>query len=133
MSCGLALTVPLCGKTLVPLSALGRQRIVVLPRGYFRHARLLIWKSLKRSISLFHLVIQSAGRLFDALGVSATQVPSAVDRFWRNARTLATHNPLIYKTRIASDFAANGTPAPDQWTIGVAASTLNRATAGDLA
>lgn len=74
---------------------------------------------------VFELIIQSSGRLFDALGASATLVPNGLDRFWRNARTLATHNPKIYKTRIAGDFAVNGTPAPDQWAVGVAASVLN--------
>ncbi|THT99622.1 monooxygenase [Lampropedia puyangensis] len=68
---------------------------------------------------VFELIIDAAGRLFDALGASSTLTPLALDRFWRNVRTLATHNPKIYKNRIAGDFAVNGTPAPDQWKIGV--------------
>lgn len=68
---------------------------------------------------VFELIIDAAGRLFDALGASSTLTPLGLDRFWRNVRTLATHNPKIYKNRIAGDFAVNGTPAPDQWKIGV--------------
>jgi len=66
------------------------------------------------------LIIDASGRLFDALGASATLRPQGLDRFWRNARTLASHNPRIYKDRIVGDFAVNGTPPPPQWKIGVA-------------
>lgn len=76
---------------------------------------------------VFELVLDAATRLFDALGASSTLVPQGLDRFWRNVRTLATHNPRIYKTRIAGDFAVNGTPAPDQWAIGVAAPAVAQA------
>lgn len=76
---------------------------------------------------VFGLVLDAATRLFDALGASSTLVPLGLDRFWRNLRTLATHNPRIYKTRIAGDFAVNGTAAPDQWTIGVAPAVLKAA------
>ena len=68
---------------------------------------------------VFRLVLDASTELFDALGASSTLAPLALDRFWRNVRTLATHNPSIYKTRIAGDFAVNGTSAPDQWAIGV--------------
>ncbi|MBD1550645.1 acyl-CoA dehydrogenase family protein [Pseudomonas typographi] len=64
------------------------------------------------------LIIDAAGRLFDALGASATLRPQALDRFWRNARTLASHNPRVYKARIVGDFAVNGTAPPEQWKIG---------------
>lgn len=69
---------------------------------------------------VIELILQSSSHLFDALGASSTLAPKGLDRFWRNVRTLATHNPRIYKNRIAGDFAVNGTPAPDQWKIGVA-------------
>ena len=66
------------------------------------------------------LILDASGRLFDALGASATLKPQGLDRFWRNARTLASHNPRIYKDRIVGDFAVNGTVPPPQWKIGVA-------------
>ena len=32
-----------------------------------------------------------------------------LDRHWRNARTLASHNPVIYRDRIVGDYVLNGT------------------------
>lgn len=66
------------------------------------------------------LLLNASTTLFDALGASATLKPLALDRFWRNARTLSSHNPRIYKDRIVGDFAVNGTLPPEQWRIGVA-------------
>lgn len=66
------------------------------------------------------LLLNATTILFDALGASATLKPLALDRFWRNVRTLASHNPRIYKDRIVGDFAVNGTLPPPQWRIGVA-------------
>ncbi|SHF53549.1 Acyl-CoA dehydrogenase [Lampropedia hyalina DSM 16112] len=84
------------------------------------HAREIADLEIAQSQTLvFELILQASTHLFDALGASSTLVPHALDRFWRNVRTLATHNPRIYKDRIAGDFAVNGTPAPDQWKIGV--------------
>lgn len=64
------------------------------------------------------LVLEATEKLFDALGASATQRSAALDRHWRNARTLASHNPLIYKQRIVGDFAVNGTAPPTFWMVG---------------
>ena len=64
------------------------------------------------------LILDASTIVFDALGASATQRSAALDRHWRNARTLSSHNPRIYKDRIIGDFAVNGTPPPYQWRIG---------------
>lgn len=66
------------------------------------------------------LLLNAATILFDALGASATLNPLSLDRFWRNARTLSSHNPRIYKDRIVGDYAVNGTLPPPQWRIGIA-------------
>ncbi|MFF7710401.1 acyl-CoA dehydrogenase family protein [Pseudomonas sp. NPDC007930] len=66
------------------------------------------------------LILNATTTLFDALGASATLRPLGLDRFWRNARTLSSHNPRIYKERIVGDYAVNGTAPPEQWRIGVA-------------
>ncbi len=66
------------------------------------------------------LVLEASTILFDTLGASAVKKPSALDRHWRNARTLSSHNPRIYKDRIVGDYAVNGTPPPYQWRIGQA-------------
>ncbi|MDQ0391369.1 acyl-CoA dehydrogenase family protein [Labrys monachus] len=67
-----------------------------------------------------NLILDAVTLLFDALGASATRRAAAFDRYWRNARTLSSHNPRIYKDRIVGDFAVNGTPPPYQWRIGEA-------------
>ena len=64
------------------------------------------------------LVLEATSTLFDALGASATSVSKSLDRHWRNARTITSHNPRIYKDRIVGDFVVNGAPPPFQWRIG---------------
>ena len=64
------------------------------------------------------LVLQASTNAFDALGASAVKRDAGLDRHWRNARTLASHNPRIYKDRIVGDYAVNGTPPPAQWHVG---------------
>ncbi|KUM29176.1 acyl-CoA dehydrogenase [Arthrobacter sp. EpRS66] len=53
------------------------------------------------------LVIGATSKLFDGLGASSTSVVCNLDRHWRNARTIATHNPAIYKARIVGDYEIN--------------------------
>ncbi|MCB8883395.1 acyl-CoA dehydrogenase family protein [Acidisoma cellulosilytica] len=64
------------------------------------------------------LVLEATETLFDALGASSTIRATALDRHWRNARTLSSHNPLIYKQRIVGDYAVNGTAPPSFWMVG---------------
>lgn len=51
--------------------------------------------------------LYAATHIFDALGASATSEETALDRHWRNARTLASHNPVAYKARILGDYLVN--------------------------
>jgi alkylation response protein AidB-like acyl-CoA dehydrogenase len=64
------------------------------------------------------LVLEATAAVFDALGASATSQAKSLDRYWRNARTITSHNPRIYKDRIVGDHAVNGTRPPFQWRIG---------------
>ncbi|MDL2406888.1 monooxygenase [Rhizobium calliandrae] len=66
------------------------------------------------------LVLEATTILFDALGSSATKQGLDLDRYWRNARTISSHNPRIYRDRIVGDFAVNGTPPPGQYKVGLA-------------
>lgn len=54
----------------------------------------------------------ATARLFDAGGASATQAPYNLDRHWRNARTISTHNPTFLKATALGDYEVNGTPPP---------------------
>lgn len=80
-------------------------------------AELEIWQA---QTVVSQLIIDASASVFDALGASATLRESGLDRYWRNARTLASHNPRIYKDRIVGDFAVNGRIPPGQWRIGEA-------------
>ena len=56
-----------------------------------------------------NLVLDATTILFDALGASAAKRTNGLDRHWRNARTIASHNPRIYRERAVGDFSVNGT------------------------
>lgn len=64
------------------------------------------------------LVTRAATELFNALGASDTRVSKALDRHWRNARTLSSHNPVVYKARDIGDWKVNGTAPTSVWQIG---------------
>jgi alkylation response protein AidB-like acyl-CoA dehydrogenase len=59
------------------------------------------------------LTLDAAQRLFDTGGASATARTLNLDRHWRNARTVASHNPLAYKARATGDFLVNGALPPN--------------------
>ncbi|GJD80897.1 monooxygenase [Methylobacterium gregans] len=65
-----------------------------------------------------NLVLEATTGLFDALGASAVKEGLGLDRYWRNARTIASHNPRIYRDRIVGAFAVNGTEPPRQYRVG---------------
>ncbi|MFC3061184.1 acyl-CoA dehydrogenase family protein [Paenirhodobacter populi] len=69
-------------------------------------------------VSAADLALRATGDLFNALGASASDTGLALDRHWRNARTAASHNPLIYKERILGDNTVNGTEPVYVWQIG---------------
>lgn len=66
------------------------------------------------------LVLDASTVLFDALGASATLRTHGLDRYWRNARTISSHNPRIYRERQAGAFAVNGAPPPTFYRVGTA-------------
>ncbi|MCK3833707.1 acyl-CoA dehydrogenase family protein [Pseudomonas fluorescens] len=64
------------------------------------------------------LIQRATSQLFNALGASDVRQGKALDRHWRNARTVSSHNPMIYKARIVGDWVINGTEPPFVWQIG---------------
>jgi len=74
----------------------------------------------KAQVGLVDAVLTSTTRLFDVGGASAVQENRRLDRHWRNARTLASHNPVIFKARVVGDHAINGTAPGFYWTVGAA-------------
>ncbi|RFU49292.1 acyl-CoA dehydrogenase family protein [Paraburkholderia sp. DHOC27] len=86
-------------------------------------------ESAQSQLVVSDLTLRAATHLFDALGASATSTASGLDRHWRNARTVSSHNPLVYKARIVGDWAINGTEPPYVWQIGNATAQTEKAPA----
>ncbi len=63
--------------------------------------------------------LSATTRIFDALGASGVSEQRSLDRHWKNARTLASHNPRVYKARILGDWLINRTdPVADLASLG---------------
>ena len=75
-------------------------------------------ESAQGQIVVSELVLRAGTDLFNALGASAVSTSKSLDRHWRNARTVASHNPIVYKSRIVGDWRINGTEPPYVWQIG---------------
>jgi alkylation response protein AidB-like acyl-CoA dehydrogenase len=56
-----------------------------------------------------NLVLEASTLLFEVGGASATSEQRRLDRHWRNARTIGSHNPLILRERAIGDYLLNGT------------------------
>ncbi|HEY4536554.1 MAG TPA: acyl-CoA dehydrogenase family protein [Enteractinococcus sp.] len=78
-----------------------------------RHLSEATLQSQRASVMVPHLVLDVCTRIFDTLGASATSTGQELDRHWRNARTLATHDPAVFKQRMLGDWEVNGVmPTP---------------------
>ncbi len=66
----------------------------------------------KAKLIVDELALRSATLLFEVGGASTTKQSYNYDRHWRNARTLASHNPSHFKARAIGDYEINGTPLP---------------------
>lgn len=58
------------------------------------------------------LAPRAATQLFEIGGSSAIKRSEDLDRHWRNARTIASHNPTPYKSRAIGEFLIRGTQLP---------------------
>jgi alkylation response protein AidB-like acyl-CoA dehydrogenase len=65
------------------------------------------------------LVIDATAELFEVGGASLTSEKLAMDRHWRNARTIASHNPVIFKLRSIGAHELTGDGLPYGWSAGV--------------
>lgn len=74
----------------------------------------------KAQVAIAEIVPRAATRLFDALSASAVREEAALDRHWRNARTILSHNPVVYRARTIGDHLVNGRPPDLVWSVGVA-------------
>ncbi|MGW4365634.1 acyl-CoA dehydrogenase family protein [Nocardia takedensis] len=58
---------------------------------------------------VLNLGLQATTEIFEVGGASALDRKYQFDRHWRNVRTLASHNPLIYREQQLGDYVLNGT------------------------
>ncbi len=72
-------------------------------------------KAFQAQQTVIDLVLQAATLLFEVGGASATSETRSFDRHWRNARTVASHNPAIYRERAIGDYLLNGTIPDAAW------------------
>jgi alkylation response protein AidB-like acyl-CoA dehydrogenase len=86
-------------------------------------------ESAQAQVVVIDLVLKAASDLFNVLGASGVSTTRALDRHWRNARTVASHNPLLFKARIVGDWVINDTPPPFLWSIGTPPPEADHATA----
>jgi alkylation response protein AidB-like acyl-CoA dehydrogenase len=68
---------------------------------------------------VINLSLDATSRIFETGGASAAGGELVLDRHWRNARTLAAHNPLSYKYRSLGANLLNGEELPYHWSAGV--------------
>ena len=75
-------------------------------------------ESSQGQVVISDLVLNLSNQLFNTLGASASSTAKQLDRFWRNARVVSSHNPLIYKEKVIGDWEVNRQPLPFVWQIG---------------
>jgi len=66
----------------------------------------------KAKVIVDELALRSATALFDVGGASAATRGKNLDRHWRNARTLSSHNPASYKAQALGAYELHGTRLP---------------------
>lgn len=66
-------------------------------------------RTIQAQISVVEDILEVTTQLFEVGGASATSRGRGLDRHWRNARTLASHHPVIYQERAVGDRLLSGT------------------------
>ena len=75
-------------------------------------------RTIQAQLTVVPDVLSVTTDLFEVGGASATSTSRALDRHWRNARTLSSHNPVIYQQRAIGDRLLNGTDLLYFWSTG---------------
>jgi alkylation response protein AidB-like acyl-CoA dehydrogenase len=72
-------------------------------------------RAAQAKVAVEEIAFRATTQLFEIGGASATKREHDLDRHWRNARTIASHNPTIYKARAIGDVEINGADLPPSW------------------
>ncbi|BAU33342.1 acyl-CoA dehydrogenase family protein [Microcella alkaliphila] len=82
----------------------------IIDAGYDRDAlQELQWDVYRLQRVVPDIVLDATTRLFEVGGASAVSVRYALDRHWRNVRTIASHNPVAQRTRAIGQWELTGT------------------------
>jgi alkylation response protein AidB-like acyl-CoA dehydrogenase len=90
-------------------------------------------RTVQAQLTVVELVLRATTTLFEVGGASATSTARALDRHWRNARTLSSHNPVVYQQRAIGDHVVNGAELTYFWSTGEARDGRDGAAAGGAA
>ncbi len=69
-------------------------------------------RAAQAKVIIDELALQAATLLFEVGGASATRQSENLDRHWRNIRTIASHNPRVYKARAIGNYVVNDIELP---------------------
>ena len=75
-------------------------------------------RTIQAQLTVVPDVLSVTTELFEVGGASATSTSRALDRHWRNARTLSSHNPVIYQERALGDRLLNDAGLLYFWSTG---------------
>lgn len=75
------------------------------------HARANIALS-EASLVVSELILDVTNQIFESGGASATDASKQLHQHWLNARTVASHTPLIYRTQAIGNYRINGAIPP---------------------
>ena len=75
----------------------------------------IVLRAAQAKVAVEEIAFRATTQLFEIGGASATKREHDLDRHWRNARTIASHNPTIYKARAIGDVEINGADLPPSW------------------
>ena len=64
------------------------------------------------SVVVSDLILNATNQIFEAGGASATIASNQLHQHWLNARTIASHTPLIYRTQAVGNYRINGVIPP---------------------
>lgn len=67
----------------------------------------------KAKVIVDDFVLKAGNQIFDLGGASSLLRSVNLDRHWRNARTIASHNPALFKALALGRHEIHGTPLPD--------------------
>lgn len=68
-------------------------------------------------VTVSELVLNATSHLLDVLGASSLSTEIGLDRHWRNARAVASHNPYPFKARLLGDHLLTGAE-PSAFAVG---------------